>query len=175
MTHAELAKALKLARSTVTRDVAAGMPLDIRGAREWREEHKNISGEKTGPKAQEHEEQERVQLPNWLRREHQEYLLSKQIQELMWTIPRTANQDNRLVALRARYEVLADGVLNDHLGLIEAALNRRLFTCGGFNPDEALERYVNALSELAEKWQEINDVDDVEDEAETPATASPSN
>jgi hypothetical protein len=172
MTHAELAKALKLARSTVTRDVAAGIPLDIRGAREWREEHKNISGEKTGPKAQEHEEQERVQLPNWLRREHQEYLLSKQIQELMWTIPRTANQDNQLVALRTRYEVLADGGLNDHLDLIEAALNRRLFTCGGFNSDEALERYVNALSELAERWQEINDV---EDEAETPATASPSN
>jgi hypothetical protein len=164
MTHSELAKALHLARSTVTRDVAAGMPLDIRGAREWREEHKNISGEKTGPKVQEPEEKERVQLPNWLRREHQEYLLSKQIQELMWTSPRTANQDKQLVDLRAKYELMAATVLDDHLDLIEAALNRRLFTCGGFNPDEAFEKYVNALSELAEKWQEINDVDDEEDE-----------
>jgi hypothetical protein len=68
MTRSELAKALRLARSTVTRDVAAGMPLDIRGAREWRAEHKNIVGEKTGPKTQEREdEKEKASLPNWLR------------------------------------------------------------------------------------------------------------
>jgi hypothetical protein len=168
MTHAELAKALHLARSTVTRDVAAGMPLNIRGAREWREEHKNIVGEKTGPKTQEHEEheeKERVQLPNWLRQEHRERLLSQQIQDLMWTSPRTANQDNQVVALRAKYELLADAVLSDHLDTIEAALNRRLFTCGGFSSDEAPEKYVNALSELVERWQEILETDEADDEA----------
>ena len=171
MTHAELAKALHLARSTVTRDVAAGMPLNIRGAREWREEHKNIVGEKTGPKTQEHEEheeKERVQLPNWLRQEQRERLLSQQIQGLMWTSPRTVNQDNQLVALRAKYELLAADVLDDHLELIEAALNRRFFTCGGFSSDEAAEKYVGALSELVEKWQEVLDADD--DESEDAAT-----
>ena len=128
MTHAELAKALKLARSTVTRDVAAGMPLNIRGAKEWRAEHKNIVGEKTGPKTphEEREENEQVGLPNWLREEHRERLLSQQIQDLMWTSNRTAAQDNQLVALRSTYELLANDVLTDHLELIEAALNRRL-------------------------------------------------
>jgi hypothetical protein len=162
MTHAELAKALKLARSTVTRAVAVGMPLDIRGAKEWRAEHKNIVGEKTGPKTVEREEDERVQLPNWLRHEHREYLLSKQIGDLMFTIPRTANQDNQLTALRAKYELIADAVLDDHLDLIDAALTRRLLTCGGFSPDEATEKYVNALSELVEKWQELLDASDDE-------------
>src|ERR1700747_2614018 len=163
MTHAELAKALHLARSPVTRDVAAGMPLNIRGAREWREEHKNIVGEKTGPKTQEHEEheeKERVQLPNWLRQEHRERLLSQQIQDLMWTSPRTANQEKQLVALRAKYEVLAAAVVNDYLATIEAALNRRLFTCGGFSSDEAIDKYVGALSELVERWQEILEADE---------------
>jgi hypothetical protein len=163
MTHAELAKELRLARSTVTRDVAAGMPLNIRGAREWRAEHKNIVGEKTGPKTQEHEEKERVQLPNWLRQEQRERLLSQQIQELMWTDPRTDHQDKQLVTLRAKYDVLADEVLNDHLDLIEAALNRRLFTCGGFSKDEALDKYVNAVSELVERWQQIIEADEADD------------
>jgi hypothetical protein len=162
MTHSELAKALHLARSTVTRDVAAGMPLNIRGAKEWRAEHKNIVGEKTGPKTQEHEENEKGVLPNWLRQEHRERLLSKQIQDLMWTSPRTANQDNQLAALRAKYELLADAVLNDHLDLIEAALNRRLFTSGGFTPNEAPEEHVGALSEVVERWQEILEADDNE-------------
>jgi hypothetical protein len=157
MTHSELAKALKLARSTVTRDVAAGMPLDIRGAKEWRAEHKNISGEKTGPKTVEREDSEKQGLPNWLRQEHQERLLSEQIQNLMWTSPRTVNQDNQLVTLRAKYELLAASVLDDHLELVEAALNRRFLSCGGFSPDEAPERYVDALSELVEKWQGILD------------------
>jgi hypothetical protein len=162
MTHSELAKALKLARSTVTRDVAAGMPLDIRGAREWRAEHKNIVGEKTGPKTLEREEDEHVQLPNWLRQEHREYLLSKQIGDLMFTIPRTANQDNQLIELRAKYELIADAVLDDHLELIDAALTRRLLTCDGFSKDEATEKYLNGLTELVERWQEILDVDDNE-------------
>jgi hypothetical protein len=163
MTHLELAKALHLARSTVTRDVAAGMPTNIRGAKEWRAEHKNIVGEKTGPKTQEREEDEekgKTCLPNWLRQEHREKLLSKQIQDLMWTSPRTANQDAQLVALRAKYELLANDVLTDHIELIEAALNRRLFTSGGFTANEALEKYVNALSEVVERWQEILDADD---------------
>jgi hypothetical protein len=163
MTHAELAKELRLARSTVTRDVAAGMPLNIRGAREWRAEHKNIVGEKTGPKTQKHEEKDRVQLPNWLRQEQRERLLSQQIQDLMWTNPRTDHQDKQLVALRAKYDVLADEVLNDHLDLIEAALNRRLFTCGGFSKDEALDKYVNAVSELVERWQQIIEADEADD------------
>jgi hypothetical protein len=162
MTHSELAKALHLARSTVTRDVAAGMPLNIRGAKEWRAEHKNISGEKTGPKTVEREEDERVQLPNWLRQEHREYLLSNQIGELMFTIPRTANQDNQLAALRVKYELIADAVLDDHLDRIDAALTRRLLTCGGFSKDEATERYLNGLTELVERWTEILDVDDAE-------------
>ena len=166
MTHSELAKALKLARSTVTRDVAAGMPLDIRGARAWRAEHKNISGEKTGPKSEERDEIQRVAISQSDRTEHQERLLSKQIQDLMWTSPRTDYQDNQLVTLRAKYEVLAASVLEDHLELVEAALNRRLFTCGGFNSDEALEKYVNGLSEVVERWQEILDTDE---EPETPA------
>jgi hypothetical protein len=149
MTHAELAKALHLARSTVTRDVAAGMPLNIRGAREWREEH----------------EERDVQLRNSLRQEHRERLLSQQIRDLMWTSPRTVNQENQLVALRAKYEVLAVDVLDDHVEVIEAALNRRLFTCGGFSKDEALEKYVNALSELVEKWQQVLDADDESEDA----------
>lgn len=157
MTHSELAKALKLARSTVTRDVAAGMPLNIRGAKEWRAEHKNISGEKTGPKTEERDEENRIAVSQSDRREHQERLLSKQIQDLMWTSPRTVNQNNESVTLRAKYELLAASVLDDHLELVEAALNRRLFSCGGFSPDEALEKYVNALSELVEKWQGILD------------------
>ena len=94
MTHSELAKALRLARSTVS-DVAAGTPLDIRGAKEWRAEHKNIVGEKTGPKTVEHEEEERVQLPNWLRQEHREYLLSKQIGDLMFKMSTTTNRRTR--------------------------------------------------------------------------------
>jgi hypothetical protein len=159
MTHAELAKALKLARSTVTRDVAAGMPLDIRGAREWRAEHKNIIGEKTGPKTVEREEDERVQLPNWLRQEHREYLLAKQIGDLMFTT-RTANQDGQLAALRAKYELIADAVLDDHLELIDAALTRRLLTCGGFSKDEATEKYLNGLTELVERWPEILEADE---------------
>jgi hypothetical protein len=162
MTHSELAKALRLARSTVTRDVAAGMPLDIRGAKEWRAEHKNISGEKTGPKTQREDESEKQGLPNWLRQEHRERLLSKQIQDLMWTNPRTANQDAQLAALRTKYELLADAVLNDHVDLIESAFNRRLFTSGGFTANEAPEKYVNALSEIVERWQEILDADDAE-------------
>jgi len=58
-------------------------------------------------------------------------------------------QDNQLVALRAKYELLAAAVLDDHLDLIEAAINRRFFSCGGFSKDEAFEKYVNALSEFA--------------------------
>jgi hypothetical protein len=165
MTHSELAKGLKLARSTVTRDVAAGMPIDIRGAKEWRAEHKNISGEKTGPKGVEREEDERVQLPNWLRQEHREYLLAKRIGDLMFTIPRSANQDAQLVALRAKYELIADAVLDDHLELIDAALTRRLLTCGGFSKDEATEKYLNGLTELVERWTEVLEEDE---EPETP-------
>jgi hypothetical protein len=165
MTHSELAKALKLARSTVTRDVAAGMPLDIRGARSWREEHKNIGGEKTGPKTEERDEVQCVAVSQLDRRENQERLLSKQIQELMWTSPRTANQDKHLVELRAKYELLAADVLDDHLELIEGALNRRFFTCGGFSSDEALEKCVGTLSELVEKWQELLDADDESEDA----------
>ena len=51
MTHAELAKALKLSRPTISRDVKKGMPLDVSRAKEWRDEHKEFRGEKTGPKA----------------------------------------------------------------------------------------------------------------------------
>jgi hypothetical protein len=80
----------------------------------------------------------------------------------MWTNPRTGNQDNLLAALRTKYELLADAVLNDHLDLIESALNRRLFTSGGFTANEAPEKYVNALSEVVERWQEILEVDDAE-------------
>jgi hypothetical protein len=167
MTHAELAKGLRLARSTVTRDVAAGMPLNIRGAREWRAEHKNIVGEKTGPKTQEREdESEKQGLPNWLRQEHRERLLSQQIRDLMWTNPRTANRDAQLVTLRAKYELLAASVLDDHLELVEAALNRRFLSCGGFSPDEAPERYVDALSELVEKWQGILDAEGDKEQVE---------
>ena len=54
-----------------------------------------------------------------------------------------------MIALRSKYELLANDVLTDHLELIEAALNRRLFTCGGFTPNEAIEKYVSALSELS--------------------------
>ena len=75
-------------------------------------------------------------------------------------------QDNQLVALRAKYELLAAAVLDDHLDLIEAAINRRFFSCGGFSKDEAFEKYVNALSEFAEKWQEIVDTDDDESKGE---------
>jgi hypothetical protein len=166
MTHSELAKSLRLSRSTVSRDVAAGMPLDIRGAKEWRAEHKNIAGDKTGPKTVDREEDERVQLPNWLRQEHREYLLSKQIGDLMFTNPRTAYQDEQLTALRAKYELIADAVLDDHLDLIDAALHRRLLTCGGFSKDEATEKYLAGLVELVERWTKI--LADDEEEPKTP-------
>lgn len=41
-----------------------------------------------------------------------------------------------------------------------------LVTCPGFAEDEAFEKYVNALSELAERWQEILDTDDESVDAE---------
>ena len=89
-------------------------------------------------------------------------MLSQQIQDLMWTSNRTAAQDNQLVALRSKYELLANDVLTDHLELIEAALSRRLFTCCGFTTNEAIEKFVNALSEVVERWQEILEADDAE-------------
>jgi hypothetical protein len=85
MTHAELAKALKLSRSTVTRDVARGMPLNVRGAIEWREEFKDIRGEKTGPKTIDFDDEdyETPSVPRWVRHEHEEYLLSVGIHRLI--------------------------------------------------------------------------------------------
>jgi hypothetical protein len=147
------------------------MPLNIRGAKEWRAEHKNIVGEKTGPKTQheEREENEQVGLPNWLRQEHREYLLSKQIGDLMLAIPRTANQDNELTALRAEYELIADAVLDDHLDLIDAALIRRLLTCGGFSKDEATEKYLAGPTELVERWTKTLAIE-ADDEVEEPET-----
>lgn len=59
MTHAKLARALKLSRPTISRDVAKGMPLDVRGAKKWRDENKLIRINKSGPKPKvEYESQE---------------------------------------------------------------------------------------------------------------------
>ena len=73
MTHAELAKALKLSRP-ISRDVAKGMPVDVRGAKGWREEHKEFRGEKTSPKPKiEYDDESEPQLPKWLRLELKEW------------------------------------------------------------------------------------------------------
>lgn len=50
MTHAELAQALELSRPQISRDVAKGMPLDVQGAKKWRNENKLVRINKSGPK-----------------------------------------------------------------------------------------------------------------------------
>jgi hypothetical protein len=169
MTHAELAKALHLARSTVTRDVPQECRSTLEALKNGEPNTRTLWAKRLDRKrsTKEREENEQVGLPNWLRQEHREYLLSKQIGDLMLAIPRTANQDNELTALRAKYELIADAVLDDHLDLIDAALIRRLLTCGGFSKDEATDKYLAGLTELVERSLAIEADDEVE-EPETP-------
>jgi hypothetical protein len=99
MTHAELAKALKLSRPTISRDVAKGMPLDVKGAKEWREEHKEFRGEKTGPKPKiGYDDESEPQLPRFLLREIEEIRLTKRIAAM------DGNDGEKLVALRQEYD-----------------------------------------------------------------------
>jgi hypothetical protein len=150
VTHAELAKKLNLSRATVTRDVAKGMPLDVKGALEWREEFKDIRGEKTGPKTIERDEEQpnRARTPSWVQQEHQEYLLARQIVD-------SHGDDPKLPVLQQQYEEAAAIVLQNHVNLVDAAIKRRFMVCPGYAPNEAPEKYVSALVELADKWQEV--------------------
>jgi hypothetical protein len=149
MTHAELAKALRLSRPTISRDAAKGMPLDVQRAKEWREEHKEFRGEKTGPKPKiEYDDEPEPQLPKWLRRERQEYQLAKQMARM------DANDGEKLLALRQEYDKAARLVQADYLDRIDRALSRRLLSTYG-EPDDCFESFVKELGELADKWQKI--------------------
>ena len=161
MTHAELAKALKLSRPTISRDVKKGMPLDVARAKEWRNEHKEFRGDKTGPKPKiEYDDEEEPQLPNWLRRERQEYQIAKRLAQL------DASDGAKLEELRAEYDKVARLVQADYLDRIDRALNRRLLSTFG-HPDDCLASFVDALSELSDKWQEVLDTEDDEEPVES--------
>lgn len=98
------------------------------GAKEWREEFKDIRGEKTGPKTVDcDDEPKKSRLPLWLLQEQQEYLLGYQICKLI------GSDDPKLPVLREEFEGLADIVLQNHLDLMDRALNRRLLVCPGFS------------------------------------------
>ena len=147
MTHSELAKSLKLSRSTISRDVAKGMPLDIAGAKRWREEFKDIRGEKTGPKTIEHYDEPEQRLPKFLLREIEEVRLAKRI------APMHASDGEKLVALRQEYDKVACLVQADYLDRLDCALTRRMLSTYG-GPGDCFESFVEALAELVEKWQE---------------------
>jgi hypothetical protein len=70
--------------------------------------------------------------------------------------------DPNLPVLRQKFEAVAEQVLQKHLDMIDRTLNRRLVTCPGFSPDEAFEKYVSALSDVADRWQEVIDAGDDE-------------
>jgi hypothetical protein len=152
MTHGELAKALNLSRPTISRDVKKGMPLNVRGAKEWREEHKTILGEKTGPKTIERYDEPQPQLPKFLLREIEEIRLAKRIASM------DANDGEKLVTLRQEYDKAARLVQVDSLNRIDRAVNRRLLSTYG-DPDDCFASFVRALVELADKWQEVLDVE----------------
>ncbi len=159
MTHSELAKSLKLSRSTISRDVAKGMPVDIAGAKRWREEFKDIRGEKTGPKTIEHYDEPEQRLPKFLLLEIEEIRLAKRL------APMDASDGEKLDALRAEHDKVARLVQVDYLFRIDNALTRRMLsTCG--DPDDCFASYVNALSELVDKWQEVLDAEDDEEPVE---------
>jgi hypothetical protein len=67
MTHAQLAKALNLSRATISKDAAKGMPVNVQGAKQWREDNKLFQVNKTGPKkayreSEEFEDDDELQL-----------------------------------------------------------------------------------------------------------------
>jgi hypothetical protein len=165
MTHGELAKALKLSRPTISRDVKKGMPLSIEGAKEWRDEHKEFKGEKTGPKPKIEYDEPVPQLPNRLRRERQEYQIAKRL-ALM-----DASEGAKLNELRQEYDKVARLVQADYLDRIDCALNRRLLSTYG-DPDDCFESFVKALVELADHWQNVLDTeyDESKDAAAKPAS-----
>jgi hypothetical protein len=144
---------------TISRDVAKGMPLNIEGAKRWRDEHKEFKGEKTGPKPK-IEYDDEPQLPNWLRRERQEYQISKRL-ALM-----DASDGEKLDELRLQYDKVARLVQADYLDRIDHALTRRLLSVYG-DPEDCFASFVNALSELVDKWQEVLDAEDDEEPVES--------
>jgi hypothetical protein len=148
MTHAELAKALKLSRPTISRDVAKGMPLDGRGAQEWREEHKEFRGDKTGPKTIEYDEPEPQQLPRFLLREIEEIRLARRV------VTMDAKDGDKLDALRAEYDKVPRLVQADYLARIDHALTRRLLSVYG-SPDDCFESFVRELMDLADRWRKV--------------------
>lgn len=159
MTHGELAKALRLSRPTISRDVKKGMPLDVARAKEWRNEHKEFRGEKTGPKPKIEYDDDEPRLPRFVLREIDEIRLAKRI------APMDASDGAKLDALRAEYDKVARLVQLDYLFRIDNALTRRMLsTCG--DPDDCLASFVNALSELVDKWQEVLDAEDDEEPVE---------
>ena len=152
MTHAALAKALKLSRPTISRDVAEGMPLDVKGAEEWRDVHKEFRGEKTGPKPKiEYDDELEPQLPKFVRRELKEYSIAKQISKLD---ARDSRDRAKMDELRAEYDKIARLVQADYLDRIDCALNRRLLSTFG-SPDDCFESFVKDLVELADKWRDV--------------------
>lgn len=133
------------------------MPLNIAGAKRWRDENKDIRGEKTGPKTiDEDEDEPEAQLPNFLLREIKEYRLSKRI------VGMDARDNGRLDELRQEYDKLARLVEADYLDRIDSALNRRLVSTYG-EPGDCFESFVGALGELVDKWEEIMDTKDDEE------------
>jgi hypothetical protein len=155
MTRKELSKALGLSPSQITRYInEKGMPwpISVSEAKEW---HDSVILAQ-GPRKEyvEIERSERPE-PQWIRQERRELSLAKQICGLL-------GDDPKLPKLRQQFEEAAAPVLQNHLDLIDAAIRRRLLTCPGFSPDEAFEKYVNALSELVDKWQDVVDAGDKE-------------
>ena len=125
----------------------------FRRAKEWRDEHKEFRGEKTGPKPKiEGDDDDRPQSPNWLRREQQEYQIAKRMCSVDG-----AKRDE----LRVEYDKLARLVQADYLVRIDSALHRRLLSTYG-DPEDCFASFVNALVELADRWQEILDEGDDE-------------
>jgi hypothetical protein len=132
------------------------MPLSVDGALRWREEFKDIRGEKTGPKTLDYYDEETPSVPRWVREEWQEISLARRIHRLN-------GDDPQLPVLRRQFEKLADTVLGNLVDLITAAINRRFYTCPGFEPDEAFEKYIEALASLVDRWQQVLDVSDESD------------
>jgi transcriptional regulator with XRE-family HTH domain len=163
MTRKELSKALGLSPSQITRYVnEKGMPwpISVSEAKEWHDSVILDQGPKKDFYVSESDDRPKRSEPQWIRQERQEVLLAKEIAGL------DAKDGKKLELLRQQYEEVAAAVLINHLSLIDAAIQRRLLTCPGLSPDEAFEKYVNALSELVDKWQEVLDAEDDEEPVE---------
>jgi transcriptional regulator with XRE-family HTH domain len=165
MTRKDLAKALGVSPSQITRYInekGMAFPISVSEAKEWHDSVILDQGPRKAyvesddkPKRSERPE------PEWIRQERQEVLLAKEIAQL------DAKDGKKLESLRQQYEEVAAIVLLNHLDLIDAAIQRRLLTCPGFSPDEAFEKYVNALSGLVDKWQGVLDTEDDEEPVES--------